>query len=319
MASELLTSDFRLMAAPLQGYTEAPFRHFHAAIYPTAPSLTFFSPFLRIEKGEVRRRDLRDITSPFNANHRLIPQIIFRDPDEFTTLVRAVIAAGHSHIDLNLGCPFPPQVHRGRGSGLLARPDILSELIGPMSEYASAGIKFSVKMRLGIDSPDEWRLILPTLNAMPLTHVTVHPRTASQQYSGPLSLDRFAALAEALTHPVIFNGDLTTPGAIDSLRQRFPAIAGAMLGRGLLMRPSLPSELAEGSEWPREKRIAALLDLHRSILGHYAEILCGDAQILSKIRPLWDYFAADFDRKAVKPILKAKSLTAYTSAVSHLD
>ena len=67
------TGGFRLMAAPLQGYTEAPFRHFHAEIYGGGKSLTYFSPFLRIEKGSVRPRDLRDITSPLNANHRLIP------------------------------------------------------------------------------------------------------------------------------------------------------------------------------------------------------------------------------------------------------
>ena len=80
------TGGFRLMAAPLQGYTEAPFRHFHAEIYGGGESLTYFSPFLRIEKGSVRPRDLRDITSPLNANHRLIPQIIFRDATEFRTL-----------------------------------------------------------------------------------------------------------------------------------------------------------------------------------------------------------------------------------------
>ena len=109
------TGGFRLMAAPLQGYTEAPFRHFHAEIYGGGESLTYFSPFLRIEKGSVRPRDLRDITSPLNANHRLIPQIIFRDATEFRTLTSAVRSAGHSHLDLNLGCPFvPPGPQRPR-------------------------------------------------------------------------------------------------------------------------------------------------------------------------------------------------------------
>ena len=72
-------SDFRLMAAPLQGFTESPFRHFHAEIYGTgAMNVTYFSPFLRLEKGDVRPRDIREISIPLNGNHQLIPQIISR-------------------------------------------------------------------------------------------------------------------------------------------------------------------------------------------------------------------------------------------------
>lgn len=194
------TGGFRLMAAPLQGYTEAPFRHFHAEIYGGGKSLTYFSPFLRIEKGSVRPRDLRDITSPLNANHRLIPQIIFRDATEFRTLTSAVRSAGHSHLDLNLGCPFVPQVRKGRGAGLLRQPDLLREIAGIMTADFP-DITFSVKMRLGITDPDEWQSLIPAISLMPLSHLTVHPRTASQQYSGQLHLRSFESLAAACPTP----------------------------------------------------------------------------------------------------------------------
>lgn len=77
----------------MQGYTDAPFRHYHSEIYGGGDTL-YCSPFLRVEHGDIRRRDLRDITSPFNEGMRLLPQVIFRDVEEFTRLVDAVAGCG---------------------------------------------------------------------------------------------------------------------------------------------------------------------------------------------------------------------------------
>lgn len=319
MAQELLTATpdgqsaadgFMLIAAPLQGYTEAPFRHFHSEIYGGAGSLTYFSPFVRVEKGEPRPRDMRDATSPLNANHRLIPQIIFRDAAEFRLLVSALCESGHSRVDLNLGCPFVPQVRKGRGSGMLQSPDRLREIADIMAgEYPDIG--FSVKMRLGVSDPAEWHPLMPLIDAMPLTHLTVHPRTASEQYSGPLHPDEFARIADICVHPLIFNGDITTPEMIDDLRRRFPSLAGVMIGRGLLSRPSIFAEWTSGCEWQPADRRESILRLHAAILDHYTRTLSGDTQILAKIKPLWDYFGTDFDRKTIKKLLKSPTLTTY--------
>ena len=311
-------SDFRLMAAPLQGFTESPFRHFHAEIYGTgAMNVTYFSPFLRLEKGDVRPRDMREISTPLNGNHQFIPQIIFKNPEEFTLLVDKIKSAGHTSIDLNMGCPFVPQVRKGRGAGMLSHPDVIEEIGNLMAEMPD--ITFSLKMRLGTDSPKEWQPLVDIINRMPLEHVTIHPRTASQQYGGELHTDEFSEFSSALIHPVIFNGDITTPSMIDSLRERHPSIKGIMAGRGLLMRPSLFNEWTENREWSREERIEKLLQLHNAIFNHYRSTLTGgDAQVLSKIKPMWEYFGADFDRKPVKKILKANSLTNYTTAISSL-
>lgn len=309
--TQALTADgFLLMAAPLQGYTEAPFRHFHSEIYGGEGSLIYFTPFARLEKGEIRPRDLREISSPLNSNHRLIPQIIFRDAAEFRTLSQTIRQSGHDRIDLNLGCPFTPQVRKGRGAGMLQSPDRLREIADIMTaEFPDIG--FSVKMRLGISDPAEWHQLMPVINTMPLTHLTVHPRTAAEQYSGPLHFGEFARIAAESTHPLIFNGEITDPQMIDDLRERFPSLAGAMIGRGLLRRPSLIAEWTSGSEWPLERRREKLLRLHRAILDHYAQTLSGDTQILSKIKPLWDYFGETFDRKTIKKLLKSPTLTAY--------
>lgn len=113
-------------------------------------------------------------------------------------------------------------------------------------------VKFSVKMRLGVTSPDDFRAIVPLLNSMPLDHVTVHPRIATQQYGGELYMDHYNELRALLHHPVIFNGDILTPTDIDSA---LACVDGAMIGRGILARPSLIAEWREGREWTAEERL----------------------------------------------------------------
>jgi hypothetical protein len=88
-----------------------------------------------------------------------------------------------------------------------------------------------------------------------------------------------------------------------------------MIGRGLLARPSLAAEYAAG-EWDRVRRITALRTFHESIYSHYASTLCGDAQLLSKIKPMWEMLEDEIGHKACKAIRKATSISKYENAVS---
>lgn len=298
----------------MQGQTDAPFRHFHAGVYGAADG--YFTPFLRIEHGEVRRRDLRDISSPLNANHRLVPQVIARDRQEFERLADAAIEAGHREIDLNLGCPFPLQTRRGRGAALIANRAALADIAKAMT--ARPDIKFSVKMRPGLSSPEEWRQTIDIINAMPLCRLTIHPRLATQQYGGELLMDEFAAMAAASSHPVVYNGDISIPADIDRIASAYPTIEGIMAGRGLLARPSLFAEWQSGREWDADERLAHILRLHAGVYRHYADTLCGDTQILSKIKPFWEYLEWEIGHKPAKAIRKAGSLAKYEAAVASI-
>jgi tRNA-dihydrouridine synthase len=304
----------KLFAAPLQGYTTAPWRRFHAEIYGAADA--YFSPFLRVEKGEVRRHDLRDITSPLNSNHHVVPQIIFRDVDEFRLLVDAVQQHGFSEVDLNMGCPFPPQVKHGRGAAVVGNLELLEHVVAEMT--ARPDVSFSVKMRLGVDDPQQWRGAIEILNRMPLRHVTLHPRIARQQYSGLLDMGQFEAFLTQSVHPVIFNGELSSPADIAAISERFPIIYGVMVGRGLLVRPSLFHEFRSGEEWSREQQLAEVMKLHQSLFDHYAAVACGDAQLMSLIKPFWDYLEPLIGHKAAKQIRKATIPAKYRAALQPL-
>lgn len=304
----------KIFAAPLQGYTESAWRTAHAEIFgadgrPDA----YFAPFLRVEKGDVRPRDLRDLAAGPDAT---VPQIIFRDIDEFRLLADTLAQAGYRHIDLNLGCPFPPQCHKGRGAAMVGRPDVLEAVAGRMA--AMPGISFSVKMRLGLENPDEWRSSIAVIDSMPLTHITVHPRIARQQYKGYLHLDQFARLLESVSKPVVFNGDIATAADIAAVSARFPALHGVMTGRGLLASPWLTAEYRSGTAWTPRQRLDTLLAMHGRIYTTYSHILCGDTQLLAKLLPFWEYPAVHLPRKAFKAIHKSRTVADYLRAVSQL-
>lgn len=303
-----------IWSAPLQGYTEAHWRGAHSKVYGRAVS-RYFSPFLRLEKGELRHKDLRDISSEMNEEVPLTPQIIFRDAAEFRTLVDTLKSLGYSSVDLNLGCPFPPQMKKGRGCGLLRHPEVLAEIASLMrGEYSD--IAFSVKMRLGVEDPDEWHEIIGIINDMPLTHLAVHPRVGRQQYGGELYTDRFEAIHEATPHTLVYNGDVTTVAQIRDLEGRYPWLGAVMIGRGLLACPSLAAEYAAGREYDAPKRLEMLCRMHAIVYDYCTTNLCGDTQILSKLKPFWEYLEPFIGHRAHKLIHKATTLPRYLDALA---
>lgn len=298
--------------APVQGHTDAPYRHFHNLIYGN--DLTYYTPFIRLEEGKLRKRDIKDFTSPLNSGAPNVPQIIFRDEKELTTLIDLMKQQGASRIDLNMGCPFPLQTGHGRGAATVANEALAQSVKSVIN--ANPDIDFSVKIRLGMAEPDEWKVLLAYLNETHISHLAVHPRVARQQYSGELYLDQFGDILSQSTNPVVFNGEIHTPQDVAKISSLFPKIEGIMIGRGLLARPSLVSEIAVGEEWSREKRLEIMLNFHNQLLNHYSEELCGDSQIISKIKPFWEYAEEEIGRKAWKAIKKASNMAKYNSAVA---
>lgn len=319
--------------APLQGFTESAYRraHFlHAGPKAGESGIAaYYTPFLRVEKGAAREKDLRDLkqdlefiksqqsnichcenadysSSDDEAPHfyNVVPQVICKDAAEFRILVDDIqklkkdcgFAADEvfPQIDINMGCPFPMQAKSGRGSGILPRVDavreILQEVARRSGQQTDAALTFSVKMRLGYTSPDECLALLPLLNETPLAHITMHPRTGIQQYKGALNFAAFEAFYSQCRHPVIFNGDVTSLSDIQAIERRFPNLKGIMIGRGLLANPALAVQFqAQSPAQSQTSTLSALLKIHDSILDNYRKRLQGDAQILDKLRPFWTY------------------------------
>ena len=277
--------------APLQGYTDCVYRRAHHECVGGMDE--YYTPFVRIEHGEVRRKDLRDTDPEHNAGVPTVPQVIARDGDEFARLCDALQGQGWSRIDLNMGCPFPMQVKAGRGSGLLQHPDKVEEILKEMLRRPE--VAFSVKMRLGQECEAEGMALLPIVNDMPLVHVTLHPRLGRQQYKGMADREAFVRFMDGCRHPMVYNGDVGGQWPVIGGR-----LKGVMIGRGLLARPWMLS----GKE-PRE----AIRRMHERVYRHAVENLCGDSQILSRLHAFWEYL--DIDHKQKKAIMKSTTLRRY--------
>ncbi|MBR6620988.1 MAG: tRNA-dihydrouridine synthase family protein [Bacteroides sp.] len=300
--------------APLQGYTDDAYRRIHHQLI--GGICTYYTPFVRMEAGGVRSKDMRDIRPEFNEGVPVVPQIILKSMKEFEYLVGIVEEKGYTRIDLNLGCPFPMQAKHGRGSGLLAHTDIIADMA--QSIASKKHLQFSVKMRLGWEDADEWRPVLDILNETPLQQITLHPRIGTQQYKGALDMQAFEACYQACKHPLVYNGDITSVADIHRIEQAYPQLAGIMIGRGLLARPSLAIEYASGKEQTWEERRDTLLEMHSQLQAHYEPILNSEAQLHNKLRTFWEYMENELGRKPYKKIMKSGNLRNYLKAVREL-
>ncbi len=301
-----MTDAPKILAAPLQGYTDAAWRAAHRTLFPGTVA-QYFTPFVRIEGGQPRARDLRDTLpdEPFTT-----PQIIFGNAGELHSLIDTLAGAGHRRIDLNCGCPHPPQLHKGRGAAVVRNPGLMREVGAAIESYPE--ISFSLKMRPGVESSDEWRGVAAEIARMRLEHVVVHARTARMLYRGSVDVATFEAVAAALPMPMYFNGDILAPAELPR------GAAGVMIGRGLLGRPSLAAEWAEGCEWPLARRVECLLQMHRLVYDARAARLCGDAQLLSAMQPFWHFSESEIGHRNAKALRKARTLEAYHRAVESI-
>ena len=300
--------------APLQGYTDDVYRRIHHELMGGIQ--TYYTPFLRMEGGGVRSKDMRDIRPEFNEGVPVVPQIIVKSMKEFDFLTGIVEEKGYTRVDINMGCPFPLQAKHGRGSGLLAHVDIIEEMAKAIA--AKSQLKFSVKMRLGWENANEWRPVLDVLNSTPLEQITLHPRIGTQQYKGSVSMEAFEEFYKLCKHPLIYNGDVTSVDDIRKLEEMYPKLAGVMIGRGLLARPSLALEYASGVELSWEKRRSLLLDFHDRMKAHYETTANSETQVHSRLRLFWEYMEEELGRKAYKKIMKAGNLKNYLSAVREI-
>ena len=302
----------KIFAAPLQGFTEATWRNVHNETYGGID--TYITPFIRIEKGEIRNKDIRDTEKKNNAVPHLIPQIIAATPDELLPIAEFIAKEGYCEADINMGCSFALQVRKQHGAGLLPHPEAVAALMKATGEMPE--IKFSVKMRLGWDNKEEWRNILPILNDTPLTRITMHPRLGREQYKQPADREERARFYEECRHPLVYNGDLTTLEEMNRTAEEFPRLEGLMVGRGLLGNPALGKEYKEQRNLSHGEKASLLAAFHDKFYQAITPRLQGNTQILSKLKPYWEYLLPDMEKRDRKAIIKASTAEKYLAAVN---
>lgn len=300
--------------APLQGFTDYSFRQAYYSHFD-APDVSF-SPFIETHKPD--HRAYRDVLPENNKGVRLIPQILGNNAAEMKQVILPLNDLGYSEINWNLGCPYPMVTKKMMGAGLLPYPEQIDIILNEL--FRDTSLKLSVKMRLGLTNSDEWKTLVPVLNRFPLTEVIIHGRTASQMYKGEVDVSAFLEIANELTHPVCYNGNINSLNDFQSLTRRMPFVSRWMIGRGLIANPLLIHEIKTNSKASLHDIKTAISRLHDQLLYQNSIRLSGESHLMHKVKPYWEYFAQSFadDKKGLKKIKKTSTYSAYVNACKEI-
>lgn len=186
------------------------------------------------------------------------------------TLAKAILLVREKGIafdilDINMGCPAPKITSSGAGSHLLLDPPLCGAMVAAARKALGDDTPLTVKMRIGWDADHLTGVeVAKQCEANGADLLAVHGRTREQMYIPPIDAGAIAAIKQAVTIPVLANGDVTTAeGALELLEKT--GCDGVMIGRGALGDPWLFDRVRAallGEEMPAEptlnQRMAAL-------------------------------------------------------------
>jgi tRNA-dihydrouridine synthase B len=191
--------------------------------------------------------------------HPLAVQIFGSEPGVMAEAARMVEAAGADLVDINFGCPVRKVTKTGAGATLLEDPQRACGIVEEVAE--AVDIPVSVKMRRGLEDGSRSALaIAPKLIESGAASLTLHPRSATQMYTGSADHSLTAELVELANVPVVASGDVTTRAqAADILETT--GCAAVMVGRAAQGNPWAIGEIAGklSNEPSREEVVAELL------------------------------------------------------------
>ncbi|HDG4803576.1 TPA: tRNA-dihydrouridine synthase [Staphylococcus aureus] len=252
--------------APMEDVTDIVFRH---VVSEAARPDVFFTEFTNTESfchpegiHSVRGR------LTFSEDEQPMVAHIWGDkPEQFRETSIQLAKMGFKGIDLNMGCPVANVAKKGKGSGLILRPDVAAEII---QATKAGGLPVSVKTRLGYYEIDEWKDWLKHVFEQDIANLSIHLRTRKEMSK----VDAHWELIEAIRNlrdeiaPNILltiNGDIPDRKTGLELAEKY-GIDGVMIGRGIFHNP-----FAFEKE-PREhtsKELLDLLRLHLSLFNKY--------------------------------------------------
>ena len=245
-----------VVAAPMAGVTDLPFR----LLLKEQGAGLVCSEMVSAKAIYYNNKNTEALMLTDERERPFSLQLFGSEPELMADMVKKIEGRPFDMIDINMGCPVPKVVNNGEGSALMKQPLLAGRMIEAMAKVTKKPV--TVKMRKGFDDI--------CINAVEMAHiaqesgaamVTVHGRTREQYYHGKADWDIIRQVKEAVSIPVIGNGDIDSPEAAQAIFRQ-TGCDGIMIGRGLQGNPWLISQILYGKQKPTLEEVVAMILRH---------------------------------------------------------
>lgn len=251
-----------LILAPMAGVTDLPFR-----LLCKEQGCGLLYTEMVSAKAVLYHNKNTNALLEIEPQERPVALQLFGSEPEIMAQIAAKLEEGPYDIfDINMGCPVPKIVNNGEGSALMKNPDLAAEIVRAMVKAVKKPV--TVKIRKGFTEK--------TVNAVELAKrledagaaaVAVHGRTREQYYSGEADWDIIRRVKEAVSIPVIGNGDITSPEKAKEMLDSTGCDA-LMVGRGVRGNPWLFSQILEYLQTGHYQAKPPVEEVKKMILAH---------------------------------------------------
>lgn len=227
-----------IIQGPLAGYSSAPFRRL---IWEHSSPLFCTTEMISAKDLRHRRQNPKRFLHRDEIEKKLCYQLSGNEPDDLAYATSMVSKLGADIIDLNCGCPKPKIRKKNCGSQLLARPELLFQLVSAIKNNTDATV--SIKIRVASPIYDhEDKAVIEAAESAGVDFITVHGRHWTEAYDVGCQLEAIQKIKRLARVPIVANGDIDN---VDSLKNTLN-ISGCdalMVSRATLGRPWLVEKI----------------------------------------------------------------------------
>ena len=227
----------RFVLAPMAGVTDLAFRR----LCKEQGAGLLCMEMISAKAISYKNKNTRALMEIDPVEHPISMQLFGSEPELMAEVAKEIEEEPFDILDINMGCPVPKVVRNGEGSALMKNPKLVYEIVSAMVKAIDKPV--TVKIRKGFDdsciNAVEIAKIIEEAGA---AAVAVHGRTREQYYSGQADWDIIRQVKEAVSIPVIGNGDVTSPQKAEELVKQ-TGCDGIMIARGAQGNPWIFSEM----------------------------------------------------------------------------